>query len=79
MKCFECGGEIIQKNVSFVMYDKDKHPVFFEDVCAGECVQCGERYLDGHTLERISEVLESGDGEFTKTVSVPVASFACAH
>jgi len=78
MKCFECGGEIVHKDTSLVMYDRKKRPVFFENVCAGECVQCGEKFLDGTTLDRISKVLESG-AEFSRRISVPVASLACAH
>lgn len=79
MKCFECGGDIVEKDVSFVMYAKDKKPIFFEDVCAGVCVQCGEKYLDGHTLEHINNILKEGEGEITRKITIPVASLACAH
>jgi len=74
MKCFECGGGIIQKNTSFVMYEKDGKPVFFEDVSLGECEQCGEKYFNGVTLEKIDRALK-GEGRLSKReIKVPVVS-----
>lgn len=74
MKCFECGGEIVQKNISVVFYKKDKTPVFFEDVPVGECAQCGEKYLSGVISEKISEVLLKKDIKAPKHIKVPVVS-----
>ncbi|KAF0221279.1 MAG: hypothetical protein FD174_417 [Geobacteraceae bacterium] len=76
MTCFECGGEIIRKMTSFIMYDTDHKPVLFEDVEAGECTQCGEKYLDGHTVEKIEKILEGGASGSTREIKVPVISLA---
>lgn len=76
MTCFECGGEIVSKTTSFIMYDAVHQPVLFEDVEAGECLQCGERYLDGKTIEKIERNLEGGASGSTKEIKVPVVSLA---
>jgi len=76
MKCFECGGEINEKQISVVFYKKDKTPVFFEDVPVGECVQCGEKYMSGAVSEKISEVLKSEQIKTEKHLNVPVVSLA---
>jgi len=76
MKCFECGGEIVEKRSSLVFYKKDRTPVFFEDVPVGECVQCGEKYLSGGVSEKISDVLACEKISATKHLSVPVVSLA---
>lgn len=76
MKCFECRGEIVQKNIAIVLYKKDKTPVFFEDVPVGECVQCGEKYISGYISEKISEVLKSEEIVTNKHLTVPVVTLA---
>jgi YgiT-type zinc finger domain-containing protein len=76
MKCFECGGEIVEKKSSLVFYKKDRTHVFFEDVPVGECVQCGEKYLSGGVSEKISDVLSCEKILTTKHLTVPVVSLA---
>lgn len=76
MKCFECGGEVVQKKTSLILYRHDKTPVFFEDVPAGECGQCGEKYVSGPISEKISEFLETEKIETAEHVSVPVVHIA---
>jgi YgiT-type zinc finger domain-containing protein len=76
MKCFECGGEIVEKRSSVVFYKRDGSPVFFEDVPVGECVQCGEKYLSGAILEKISDVLKCEEISAKKHLTVPVVSLA---
>lgn len=72
MKCFECGGLVVQDKSSFVLYAHDKSPVFFEDVPVGACSQCGERYLSGAITEKLSGILESGHVQSDTHMSVPV-------
>lgn len=76
MKCFECGGELFKKKISVIFYKRDGAPVFFEDVLADECVQCGEKYLSGAITEKISVVLESTELSAKKHLSVPVVNLA---
>lgn len=72
MKCFECGGNIVQKRIDFIFYKKDKTPIFFENVPVGECIQCGEKYLAGSTSERISEILKNKRISTKKHLTIPV-------
>ncbi|KKK59462.1 hypothetical protein LCGC14_3034150 [marine sediment metagenome] len=72
MRCFECGGEVVQLKTASVFYRKDKTPVFFEDVPAGECKQCGEKYVSGPVSEKISEFLEAEEFEAKEHLRVPV-------
>jgi len=76
MKCFECGGEIVEKKSSAVFYKKNSTPVFFEDVPVGECVQCGEKYLSGAVSEKMSDILMCDEILTEKHLSVPVVSLA---
>jgi YgiT-type zinc finger domain-containing protein len=76
MKCFECGGEVVQLKTSLVFYKKDKTPVFFEDVPVGECKQCGEKYVSGSVSEKVSEFLESEKLDTKEYLKVPVVHLA---
>jgi YgiT-type zinc finger domain-containing protein len=75
MTCFECGGQIVRTTTSFIMYDSHGKPIFFEEVPANECTQCGEKYLDGQTVNKIEQVMRDGsDGK--KEIKVPVKTLA---
>ena len=76
MRCFECGGEIVERTASMVFYRRDKTPVFFKDVPVEECSQCGEKYLSGSVSEKISYCLEAENIETTEHLSVPVVHLA---
>lgn len=76
MKCFECGGEIVEKKISTVFYKKDMTPVFFQEVPVGECVQCGEEYLAGSVSGKISELLKKETLLTEKHLTIPVVSFS---
>jgi len=58
MNCFQCKGEIIEKKDTMVFYKKDKKPVFFENIPVNECVQCGDKFISGPVMEKISAILE---------------------
>jgi len=57
------------------MFDRERQPVFFENVPVSQCRQCGEKYLDSGTIEKINTRLEEKDRKNWKEISVPVASF----
>jgi YgiT-type zinc finger domain-containing protein len=42
--CSLCGGEVIEKRVQKVCWWGDRLVAVIEDVPAGVCQQCGERY-----------------------------------
>lgn len=75
MKCFECGGTIVRVISTFFQYTCDGSPILFEAVPLDECSQCGEKFLDAATLDRLQSVCETG-GEARKVIEVPVVSFA---
>lgn len=76
MRCFECGGEIVQVKTSLIFYKRDRTPVFFEDVPVGECKQCGEKYISGPVSEKVSEFLEAEKIETKEHLTVPVVHIA---
>ena len=76
MKCYECGGEVVQLKTSLVFYNKGGMPVFFEDVPAGECRQCGEKYISGPVSEKVSGFLASEKIDTKEHKKVPVVHIA---
>lgn len=76
MKCFECGGEVVQKKTGILLYKKDRSPVFFDDVIVDECVQCGEKYISGAVSDKISDILKKEEIFTKRKLSVPVVSLA---
>lgn len=76
MKCFECGGEVVQNKTGIMLYKKDRSPVFFEDVIVDECVQCGEKYISGAVSDKISDILKKEEIVAKKKLFVPVVSLA---
>ncbi len=52
MKCFMCKGEIIEKNVNYVV-DLDKTIIIIKSVPARVCTQCGEKYFDDEVAKRL--------------------------
>jgi len=53
MRCFECGGEVIQTVGSVRMTKKDGTPIIFEGIPLSQCHQCGEQYIPGKWAEKI--------------------------
>jgi len=76
MKCFECGGEMVKKHDGLVFYKKDKSPVYFENVPLNECVQCGEKYIDGQVTEKIGNILNADKIESERHLVIPIISMA---
>jgi len=73
MRCFECGGEVIQTEGIVRMTKKDGGLVIFKNVPLSQCRQCGEQYISGAWAEKIGELLRREDTLAPKeVVSVPV-------
>jgi YgiT-type zinc finger domain-containing protein len=71
--CTYCGGKVTERLVTKDCWWGDGLIALVEDVPAGVCEQCGERYYRAHVLERIEELLRSRDA--FSSVAIPVTSF----
>ena len=61
MKCFECGGEVMQTKGMVRMTKKDGSLVIFRGIPLNQCRQCGEQYVPGDWAEKIGNLLENED------------------
>ena len=71
--CSFCGGEVKSDKVELDYRYQGKLYVF-EDVPAGVCRQCGEKYLTAKIAKEIESKLQSNEN-WTKTITVPVEVF----
>jgi YgiT-type zinc finger domain-containing protein len=72
--CSFCGGEV--KNDIVEMDYRYKGQLYiFQDVPAGVCQQCGERYLIGKVSKEIERRIQAKN-QWKKTISVPVNKFS---
>ena len=76
MKCFECGGEMVETTTTLHM-EKDNKPLIIQEVPAKICKQCGEEYISGSVTEKIGKILDE-DLTRAKHVSVPVIKWKVA-
>lgn len=73
MKCYECGGEMIEKVTSVEMKKEDGSFVIFSDVKVNECRQCGEIYLPAESAEKVGKIMRGEEEKQPKTyITVPV-------
>ena len=73
--CSFCGGEVKNDRVELDYRYKGKLYVF-QDVPAGVCQQCGEKYLIGKVSKEIEHRIKSN--KWDKTITVPVNKFSDA-
>mgnify|MGYP001035183242 CR=1 FL=1 len=73
--CSFCGGPVVEEWVT-VIRTLEQQPVILEDVPAGVCRQCGERYFRGAVVEAMERLLSQPTPSNTRRVSVPVLQFA---
>jgi len=71
--CTYCGGKVTERPVVKDCWWGDQLIALIEDVPAGVCEQCGERYYRAPVLERTEELLRSRDA--FSSVAIPVTSF----
>lgn len=71
--CSFCGGEVKEESVELDYRYKGKLYIF-QNVPAGVCQQCGEKYLTAKTAKRIEDRIHSKD-KWSKTIAVPVEVF----
>ena len=51
MKCDLCGGQVVERNVSYTIEFNERLHII-EHVPAKECLQCGERLYTPETVEK---------------------------
>jgi YgiT-type zinc finger domain-containing protein len=77
MKCFECGGEVIQTIGSVRMTKKDGTLIIFRGIPLSQCRQCGEQYILGKWAEKIGQMMREEDSLVPQEIiSVPVIALS---
>lgn len=71
--CSFCGGEVKEKRVELDYRYKERLYIF-QNVPAGVCQQCGERYLTALVAKEIERRIKTKE-RWDKTISVPVDIF----
>lgn len=72
-KCYFCKGSVRKARVT-IDYRWGKELFVIEDVPAGVCDQCGEKYLDGSVYKEL-ETLVRTDARPTATLTVDVLAY----
>ena len=57
MNCFKCNGEVISKNVNY-MVDLENTIVIIKGVPAKVCTNCGEQYFSDEISENIEKIVK---------------------
>ena len=72
--CSFCGGEVKESMVDLDYRYKGKLYIF-QDVPAGVCQQCGEKYLTAKVAKEIEQKIKSKK-KWAKTTPIPVEVFS---
>ncbi|MCD4738595.1 MAG: type II toxin-antitoxin system MqsA family antitoxin [Anaerolineae bacterium] len=75
--CYFCGGQVREKKVDVIRH-WDGRIIMIEDVPAGVCEQCGERYYWGAVSEEMDRIMRASEGELQvkRELRVPVVALA---
>lgn len=71
--CSFCGGEVKEEKVE-LDYRYQGNPFIFQNVPAGVCQQCGEKYLTAKIAKEIERRIQTKE-TWDKTITVPVNVF----
>lgn len=74
--CTFCGGRVQERLVTKACWWGDQLVALVENVPAGVCDQCGERYYKAAVLKKIEAMLS--EKKTPKAVRIPLASFVSA-
>ncbi|TKS58926.1 MAG: hypothetical protein EWM72_02578 [Nitrospira sp.] len=74
--CYFCKGKVVQQPTSVDFWWGDDLKII-ENVPAGVCTQCGEKYLDSPVYKQM-ERLARGAGEAVRRFSVDVVRYSVA-
>lgn len=72
--CTFCSGRVIEKQVQKACWWGDKLLALVDNVPAGVCEQCGERYYKAKVLKNIENQLKEKK-TFDRQVCIPMASY----
>ena len=72
--CSFCGGEVKNERVELDYRYKGKLYII-QDVPAGVCQQCGEKYLTAKVSKEIERKIQT-KGKWDKTIAVPIDAFS---
>ena len=72
--CSFCGGEVKEGRVEMDYRYKGKLYIF-QNVPAGVCQQCGEKYLTAEVAKKIEHSIKTKE-KWDKTIAVPVEVFS---
>lgn len=72
--CSFCGGRVSERRVQKACWWGDKLLAIMDNVPAGVCEQCGERYYKAKVLKSIESLLKEKK-TFDQQVCVPFASY----
>ena len=72
--CSHCGGEVKEERVELDYRYKEKLYIF-QNVPAGVCQQCGEKYLVAEVAKKIEYSIQTRE-KWDKTITVPVEVFS---
>lgn len=70
--CHHCGGEIAEQKIRVDFWWEGKL-YLLEDVPAGVCKQCGEKYFTAKVSKEMDEMVKSQQIE--RTLQIPVKRF----
>lgn len=76
--CSYCGGSVTERETQKVCFWGDNLIALIDNVPAGVCKQCGEKYYKAQTLKIIDKILKERK-EFETKIQVPFADFAQAR
>ena len=72
--CSYCGGGVQEQRVQKVCWWGGKLKALIDNVPAGVCTQCGERFYKAIVLKEIESMLEKEDS--FSNITIPAAEFA---
>ena len=75
--CSFCGGRVQERLVTKANWWGDQLTALVENVPAGVCEQCGERYYKARVVKQIEKLLR--DRRRLPRVEVPLADFVAAE
>jgi YgiT-type zinc finger domain-containing protein len=73
--CIYCGGEVTEKFVQKVCSRGGRLIAVIDEVPAGVCTQCGERFYQSDVLERIEAILANIDLT-SEHIRLPLSKYA---
>jgi len=77
--CTICGGRVDEQLVQKTCTWGGRLIAVADNVPAGVCNQCGERYYKATVLKRVESMLANRTKKATRHVRIPITDFAAAH